>query len=119
MTMDLEARAHSEHPEALRLWLRLLTCSQLIEKRVRAGLREQFDTTLLQGTGELHDTGLVRNAEQGTADWASVIHLYFVLKFKFTGQIFTERSGRSIDCILFSGGIFYTKSNGGRIFIAC
>ncbi|MCJ0764728.1 MarR family winged helix-turn-helix transcriptional regulator [Variovorax terrae] len=44
--MDLEARAHSEHPEALRLWLRLLTCTQLIEKQVRAGLREQFDTTL-------------------------------------------------------------------------
>ena len=44
--LDLEARAHSEHAHELRLWLRLLTCSQLIEKRVRAGLREQFDTTL-------------------------------------------------------------------------
>src|SRR5580765_240826 len=44
--MDLEARAHSEHPEALRLWLRLLTCTQLIEKRLRADLRERFDTTL-------------------------------------------------------------------------
>jgi hypothetical protein len=32
--------AHSEHAQELRLWLRLLTCSQLIEKRVRAGLRE-------------------------------------------------------------------------------
>ena len=37
---------HSEHPDALRLWLRLLTCTQLIEKQVRSGLREQFDTTL-------------------------------------------------------------------------
>src|SRR5206468_10101529 len=44
--MDIEARAHSEHPEALRLWLRLLTCTQLVEKQVRAQLREQFDTTL-------------------------------------------------------------------------
>ena len=44
--MDLEARAHSEHPDALRLWLRLLTCTQRIEKQVRSGLREQFDTTL-------------------------------------------------------------------------
>lgn len=44
--MDMEARAHSEHPEALRLWLRLLTCTQLVEKQVRAQLREQFDTTL-------------------------------------------------------------------------
>ncbi len=44
--MDLEARAHSEHPEELRLWLRLLTCTQLVEKRLRGALREQFDTTL-------------------------------------------------------------------------
>jgi DNA-binding MarR family transcriptional regulator len=44
--MDMEARAHSEHPEALRLWLRLLTCTQIVEKQVRTQLREQFDTTL-------------------------------------------------------------------------
>jgi len=44
--MDMEARSHREHPEALRLWLRLLTCTQLIEKQVRGQLREQFDTTL-------------------------------------------------------------------------
>ncbi|WCM87727.1 MarR family winged helix-turn-helix transcriptional regulator [Acidovorax sp. NCPPB 3576] len=48
--MDLEARLHgaapSEHPEALRLWLRLLTCTQLVEKQVRARLRDQFGTTL-------------------------------------------------------------------------
>ena len=44
--MDLEARAHSAHPEALRLWLRLLTCTQLIEKQVRSGLRDEFNTTL-------------------------------------------------------------------------
>ncbi|WP_374669638.1 MarR family winged helix-turn-helix transcriptional regulator [Ramlibacter sp.] len=44
--MDIEARAHSEHPEALRLWLRMLTCTQIVEKRVRGRLREQFDTTL-------------------------------------------------------------------------
>ena len=48
--MDKEARLDgttaAEHPEALRLWLRMLTCTQLIEKQVRAGLRDQFDTTL-------------------------------------------------------------------------
>jgi len=44
--MDMEARAHSEHPEALRLWLRLLTCTQIVEKQVRGQLRERFDTTL-------------------------------------------------------------------------
>ena len=44
--MDIEARGHSEHPEALRLWLRMLTLTQLIEKQVRTQLREQWDTTL-------------------------------------------------------------------------
>lgn len=44
--MDMEARVHSEHPEALRLWLRLLTCTQIVEKQVRAMLRDRFDTTL-------------------------------------------------------------------------
>jgi DNA-binding MarR family transcriptional regulator len=44
--MDMEARVHSEHPEALRLWLRLLTCTQLIEKDVRSRLRDLFGTTL-------------------------------------------------------------------------
>ena len=48
--LDLEARlhdtSHSEHPQELRLWLRLLTCTQLIEKQIRTELRVQFDTTL-------------------------------------------------------------------------
>ena len=30
----------------LRVWLRLLACTSLIEARVRRGLRESFDTTL-------------------------------------------------------------------------
>ncbi len=44
--IDLESRVHAAHPDQLRLWLRLLTCTQLIEKRVRLGLRLEFDTTL-------------------------------------------------------------------------
>ncbi len=48
--MDKEARLNgttsAEHPQALRLWLRMLTCTQLIETQVRTRLREQFDTTL-------------------------------------------------------------------------
>jgi len=44
--MDLEARGHSEHPEELRLWLRMLTLTQLVEKQVRSQLREQWGTTL-------------------------------------------------------------------------
>src|SRR4026208_549638 len=44
--MDMEARAHSRRPEALRVWLRLLACTQLVEKQVRSQLRSQFGTTL-------------------------------------------------------------------------
>jgi DNA-binding MarR family transcriptional regulator len=48
--MDKEARLNgttpAQHPEALRLWLRMLTCTQLIETQVRTHLRDQFDTTL-------------------------------------------------------------------------
>ena len=44
--MDMEARARDDHHDALRLWLRMLTCTQLVEQRVRGQLRAQFDTTL-------------------------------------------------------------------------
>lgn len=44
--MAMEARAHSERPETLRLWLRLLTCTQRVERQVRSRLRERFGTTL-------------------------------------------------------------------------
>lgn len=44
--MDMEARARDDHHDALRLWLRMLTCTQLVEQRVRSNLREQFETTL-------------------------------------------------------------------------
>jgi DNA-binding MarR family transcriptional regulator len=36
----------SDSRAALRLWLRLLTCTNLIESRVRSRLREEFATTL-------------------------------------------------------------------------
>jgi DNA-binding MarR family transcriptional regulator len=36
----------SGHPQELRLWLRLLTCTQLIETQVKNQLREHFSTTL-------------------------------------------------------------------------
>ena len=43
---DHESRLHDDHHESLRLWLRLLTCTMLIERRIRARLREEFATTL-------------------------------------------------------------------------
>ncbi len=41
-----ESRLPDDHHGALRLWLRLLTCTLMIERRIRARLRERFDTTL-------------------------------------------------------------------------
>ncbi|MGH8723741.1 MAG: MarR family winged helix-turn-helix transcriptional regulator [Burkholderiales bacterium] len=57
--------ARRDDHSALRIWLRLLTCTQLIEKRVRAGLREEFGTTLprfdLMAQLERHPEGLKMN----------------------------------------------------------
>ena len=38
--------ASHDHRVELRLWLRLLTCSTLVESEVRRRLREEFDSTL-------------------------------------------------------------------------
>lgn len=45
-TPDLESRAAPDDHHALRLWLRMLTCSNLIESEIRSRLRTEFDTTL-------------------------------------------------------------------------
>jgi DNA-binding MarR family transcriptional regulator len=44
--VGLDARLTGDHHESLRLWLRLLTCSNLIETQVRKALAAQFKTTL-------------------------------------------------------------------------
>lgn len=43
---DLESRAHDEHHESLRLWLRLLACTTMIERSIRTRLHRRFATTL-------------------------------------------------------------------------
>ena len=40
------AEAPADHRAELRLWLRLLTCSTLIENEIRRQLRDEFDFTL-------------------------------------------------------------------------
>ena len=40
------AHAPPGHKDELRLWLRMLTCTTLIEGEIRARLRRDFDTTL-------------------------------------------------------------------------
>lgn len=43
---DRETRARADDHRALRIWLRLLTCTQLLERHVRNRLRLGFGTTL-------------------------------------------------------------------------
>ena len=44
--VDAESRASETDHLSLRLWLRLLTCTTMIERHVRERLRERFDITL-------------------------------------------------------------------------
>ena len=63
--LDRESRATVDDHRALRLWLRLLTCAQLIERQVRSRLRSRFGTTLprfdLLSQLERHPAGLKMN----------------------------------------------------------
>ncbi len=43
---DHETRATDDHHQSLRLWLRMLACTNLIEAYVRSKLRVNFQTTL-------------------------------------------------------------------------
>jgi len=65
MTLDSETKAvelPEDHGDEIRLWLRLLTCTTLIEGEVRSRLRERFDVTLprfdLMAQLERHPEGL-------------------------------------------------------------
>jgi DNA-binding MarR family transcriptional regulator len=49
MDIDAETRVQDrpgDHQDELRLWLRLLTCSTMIQSEIRTRLREGFDVTL-------------------------------------------------------------------------
>ncbi len=59
---DLETRATKDDHQALRLWLRLLSCTVRVENYVRVRLRQEFGTTLprfdLMAQLERHPDGL-------------------------------------------------------------
>src|SRR3546814_19849499 len=47
--LDAESRAHgghADHKAELRLWLRMLNCTTMIESEIRRRLRERFEVTL-------------------------------------------------------------------------
>ena len=62
---DRETRVRADDHRALRLWLRLLTCAQLVERHVRSRLRSRFGSTLprfdLMSQLERHPEGLKMN----------------------------------------------------------
>jgi DNA-binding MarR family transcriptional regulator len=62
---DPESRARDDHHDALRLWLRLLTCTLIVERDIKARLRERFGMTLarfdLMAQLERHPAGLRMN----------------------------------------------------------
>ena len=59
---DHETRATEDHHQSLRLWLRMLACTNLIESHIRGRLRLGFQTTLprfdLMAQLERHPDGL-------------------------------------------------------------
>jgi DNA-binding MarR family transcriptional regulator len=60
--LDLESRVKDETHQALRLWLRMLTCTNLIENEIRRRLRGAFDISLarfdLMAQLDRHPAGL-------------------------------------------------------------
>jgi DNA-binding MarR family transcriptional regulator len=46
LAADVETRARPDDHQSLRLWLRLLACTQLIETQVRQALKAAYGTTL-------------------------------------------------------------------------
>jgi len=44
--LDLETHVTDDHHQAVKLWLRLLSCTNKIETAIRRRLRERFDTSL-------------------------------------------------------------------------
>ncbi|MES2263912.1 MAG: MarR family transcriptional regulator [Pseudomonadota bacterium] len=43
---DLESRLTQDHHQSLKLWLRMLSCTNLIENEIRSRLRNEFGITL-------------------------------------------------------------------------
>ena len=44
--LDVETRLTGDHHQSLRLWLRMLSCTTMIEAEIRTRLRAEFDITL-------------------------------------------------------------------------
>ena len=62
MQLDLESRLTNDHHQSLKLWLRMLSCTNKIETEIRSRLRTEFGITLprfdLMAQLERHPEGL-------------------------------------------------------------
>ena len=62
MQLDLESRLTNDHHQSLKLWLRMLSCTNKIETEIRSRLRTEFGITLprfdLMAQLERHQEGL-------------------------------------------------------------
>jgi DNA-binding MarR family transcriptional regulator len=59
---DLETRSRDDHHQSLKLWLRMLSCTVMVEAEIRSRLRAEFDITLprfdLMAQLERHPDGM-------------------------------------------------------------
>ena len=59
---DLETRSREDHHQSLKLWLRMLSCTVMVEAEIRSRLRAEFDITLprfdLMAQLERHPDGM-------------------------------------------------------------
>jgi DNA-binding MarR family transcriptional regulator len=59
---DLETRSRDDHHQSLKLWLRMLSCTVMVEAEIRSRLRSEFDITLprfdLMAQLERHPNGM-------------------------------------------------------------
>ena len=88
MPSDAETRVQErpgDHQEELRLWLRLLTCSTMIESEIRTRLRGRFDVILLGQV--LTETLPGSSAELRIADHAAMIHALFTDSLEENGAL--------------------------------
>ena len=58
---DQESRLIDDDHATTRLWLRMLTCTNLIESTLRSKMREEFSTTLLDLISLLNFSALLRD----------------------------------------------------------
>ena len=85
--MDRERGLETSQHLQLRAWLRLLTCANLVEKRVRLGLRESFDITLPRFDVLSQLARALRDGEEGGITMGALSQRMMVSAGNVTGLV--------------------------------